>query len=86
MAEQVQAPGCGHWTTKNPDGSVPLRCGYCFLTGARRIRQRKRKGTYRVPPSIMKVLIEAPKKMLRDGPKILAEYRRQQELRQKEGE
>ncbi len=86
MAEQVQALDCGHWTTKNPDGSVPSRCDYCFLTGAKQVLKRMKKGTYRVSPKIMKVLIEAPKKMLRDGPKILAEYRRQQELRRKEGE
>jgi hypothetical protein len=86
MAEQVQAPDCGHWTTRNPDGSVPSRCDYCFISGAREVERKMRKGTLRLPPRIMKVLIEAPKKMLRDAPRILAEYRRQQELRKKQGE
>ena len=86
MAEQVQAPDCGHWTTKNPDGSVPVLCDYCFIEGADECEEQMRNGTLRLPPRIMKALIELPKKMRHEAPRILAEYRRQQELRRKQGE
>lgn len=85
MGEQVQAFQCGHWTTKNPDGSVPMRCDYCFLEIVQEFKEQKRNGTLRLSPRVMRALIDAPKKMLRDGPRILAEFRRQQELRRKEG-
>ena len=85
MSEQVIAPDCGHWTKRNPDGSIPCECRYCFRKGAEEVEKQMREGTLRLPPKIMQALIELPQKLLRDGPKILEEYRREIERKEKEG-
>jgi hypothetical protein len=50
MRDQVEAIQCGHWTEVNEDGSVPLRCDYCFLDGAKDFRERIDNGTMTLPP------------------------------------
>ncbi len=50
MREQVEAIQCGHLTEVNEDGTVPLRCDYCFLEGRKDFRERMENGTMTFSP------------------------------------
>ena len=83
MNEPAIALNCGHWTTRNPDGTVPCLCRYCLLKGAADVTREIKDGTFQIEPEMLRAMIELPKKLLRNAPKALEEYRKKKAKEQK---
>lgn len=59
--DRVAADVCGHWTTLNDDGSVPMFCDFCLLNRA----EGSNAGALPASPAVRRFLLEAPAKILR---------------------
>lgn len=75
MSEQVQALHCGHFTNRNPDGSVPWQCDYCLLQGAASVNEDLEQGRSPLPAETVERMLEAIERIKVDGEDVLRRIR-----------